>query len=920
MKSQRRFLSTAVLVGLIAVLTLATRGRGDDLVRIVINNPTEGQIVNAIAGNAVARDKNAFLLVLDEAGRQSISNAGVALQTLMEDVDLSELYYIPDRGRSIVQQSLDWGKVGRSATVGESRLILQMSRAMAASLAEGYRVGAVPLCQRAVPVRYVPLSSGRSQPEDFAHDTLATLVNQDSIYSYNKRLEEFATRYVFTDSVDRARDWIEEKFLSFGYADVTVQPFFHSSWAGTGYGYNVITVKSGNVEPDKVVLIGAHYDSYSTIDPFNFAPGADDDASGVALMLELARILADQPLRKTVMFVAFSAEEQWMYGSGYLANQMHAAGTELEAMFNYDMVAYTADNYWDLEVHSEYQDVYRAVTAAAAGRVTLLHPAEPGLSRPGDNYPFEDLGYPTIRIEESDFNTPNYHLETDLCSELNFPYLTEVAKMAIVALASVADAPYPIMNVSLADVGDGQSLQVSWPNCATDCSHWICWGGGSGQYTDSTLVPPGQCTYTVTGLIPEQVCYVAVYGLSPQLQRAMYAVERSGTSMLYPRIPSGLGGSPSPNQMRLDLAWQPNAELDFSHYRLYRRPGTVGEWQLYQDGVTGTTFSDVNVLPHVGYEYAVTAVDMTGYESPKSSTVVVYPATYDGGPVVADGFVKDHDYDPDQAWQEAWLDTIFGPFGFSVAPSDENGGPVTLSTIGQYGTLLWIDDDVIYKNISQSNATLDEYSKHGTNMLISGYRTWFTWAAKSVPTSHLLYREFGLTSYDYTPYFDFIGAVGENGWPSVQIDRTRGMREWRDIAKLAGRPGSQVILRFDSEMDLPEWEGQPVGITYQTANGKRVLLAFPLYYLTPASATALMAKVFEYFAVTNQFDKGDLNHSGTVDIGDVSILIDHLFISLDPLAYPEDADMDGVHGVSIGDVMYLISYLFLGGPAPVPTP
>jgi hypothetical protein len=225
---------------------------------------------------------------------------------------------------------------------------------------------------------------------------------------------------------------------------------------------------------------------------------------------------------------------------------------------------------------------------------------------------------------------------------------------------------------------------------------------------------------------------------------------------------------------------------------------------------------------------------------------------------------------------------------------------------------------VITKNIAASNAALDEYSKHGTNMLISGYRTWFDWAARTVPTSHLLYREFGLVSYEYTSYFDFIGAVGVNGWPSVQIDRTRGMREWRDISKLAGRAGSQVILTFDSEMDLPDWEGKPVGIIYSTANGKRVLLSFPLYYLTPSSATALMAKVFEYFAVVNEFDRGDLDHSGTIDIADIAILIDHLFINMEPLLYPEEADVDGRAGVSIGDIFYLINYLFIGGPSPVP--
>jgi len=218
----------------------------------------------------------------------------------------------------------------------------------------------------------------------------------------------------------------------------------------------------------------------------------------------------------------------------------------------------------------------------------------------------------------------------------------------------------------------------------------------------------------------------------------------------------------------------------------------------------------------------------------------------------------------------------------------------------------------------ESEAALEEFALHNTNMLISGYRTFVNWSDKSVPSDHLLYREFGLSYYTYTAYFDFIGAHGQNGWPAVQIDPTRGMNEWRDIPKLSPRPGAVVIATFDSFMNLPGWEGEPVGLAYETSNGKRVLLSFPLYYLTPASAQALLAKVNEYFGVIGHYDRGDLDHSGTIDIVDLVILLDHLFISQQPLADPEAADMNGRPGISIGDAFYLINYLFLGGPQPVP--
>jgi hypothetical protein len=151
------------------------------------------------------------------------------------------------------------------------------------------------------------------------------------------------------------------------------------------------------------------------------------------------------------------------------------------------------------------------------------------------------------------------------------------------------------------------------------------------------------------------------------------------------------------------------------------------------------------------------------------------------------------------------------------------------------------------------------------------------------------------------------------------MDPTRGLiGEWRDVAFFAELPGAEVIYTYDSNIDYPSTEGKPVGVAYETANGRRVVLGFPVYQMTPASATAMLAKVIEYFGGVTQYDKGDLDHSGRIDIGDISLLIDHLFIDQQPLLYPDEADVDGRLGVSIGDAYYLIRYIFLGGPAPVP--
>jgi len=912
----RQHRAVAFGIGLLfpVLLSSATELAAEPVGLISIGSDNDAAAAEAIFGTAYARVGNRFLVSVDPGEQALVNAAGLGFQTVLDDADPNGLYQIYGLDHPRAPEAATLDRLGEVIDLGQGVRIMRLSRAEAASLSDSYGTHAVKLTDLAVPFFYPRPVISTAPAADYPADSLAYRVDQDSLHAYVQRLEDFQTRYAFTDSCHAARRWIAQKFRDWGYTEVDTPQFYYSGWH-----YNVKVTKPGVAEPDKVIVIGGHYDSWVGAEQqpgrMEYAPGADDDGSGVALTMEIARALADVPLRKTVIFMPFAAEEIGLLGAWDAATYFYNTGAKLEVMYNFDMVAYTANSYWDFNFSSGDITAYRNFSVATANRVSELIPIITFAGGSSDHYPFDQLGFPIVNHIESDFN-PFWHLNGDVTSAMNFSYFAEITKSALVSLAVVADAAYPVAVETVVDIGDGQSLDIAWSDCSTDCSYTVYWGAESGQYIDSASVPLGDCDYRISGLSDGQEYYVLVIGESPGGYRAFHGTEGSGTPLLYPRVPAGVAGTASANQLRLTVSWNPNLELDLSHYNVYRRFAPIGTWALYEGEVTGNSFSDYDVVAQVGYEYAVTAVDLDGYESALSESVLLYPATFDGGLVIADGFVKDHTYDPDQVEQEAWLDTILGGVGFGVVSSDELGGPVTLSDIGRYGTLIWIDDDVIVKNIALSGPALEEFSQHGTDMVISGYGTWYQWAPKAVPTNHLLYREFGLSSYDYIAYFDFVGAFGQDGWPSVQIDPTRGMHEWRDIAKLTPRPGAQVILRFDSDMNLPEWENQPVGLAYETANGKRVLLSFPLYYLTPSSAQALMGRVLEYLGVSGEFVKGDLDHSGTIDILDVALLIDHLYISLRPLPYPELADMDTRPGVSLGDVFFLIKYLFMGGPAP----
>ena len=110
---------------------------------------------------------------------------------------------------------------------------------------------------------------------------------------------------------------------------------------------NVVATLRGQSTPNRAYVVTGHYDSRATdvMDAVSDAPGADDDASGVAVLMELARLMATRPTEATIVFAAVAGEEQGLYGSAYLAQQLKAAGADVQGMFSDDIVgSSTADD------------------------------------------------------------------------------------------------------------------------------------------------------------------------------------------------------------------------------------------------------------------------------------------------------------------------------------------------------------------------------------------------------------------------------------------------------------------------------------------------------------------------------------------------------------------------------------------------
>ncbi len=258
---------------------------------------------------------------------------------------------------------------------------------------------------------------------------------------------------------------------------------------------NVIATLQGTASPQRYYVVTGHLDSRVTdvLDFTSDAPGADDDGSGVAVVLELARLFATRPaFPGTLVFATVAGEEQGLYGSGFMAAQMAAAGADVQGMFSNDIVG--ASRAWDgtkPDPHTLRLFVEGIPTAATAAQIALMqsvggendgathqlarfvtHAAPFDLTgmnvrviwrrdrylRGSDHLSFQQQGYPAARFTEprENFNHEHQNVQVvnsvqfgDLIEFVDFDYTARVAKVNGAALWGLATAPSTPKNVQI---------------------------------------------------------------------------------------------------------------------------------------------------------------------------------------------------------------------------------------------------------------------------------------------------------------------------------------------------------------------------------------------------------------------------------------------------------------------------------------
>ena len=905
-----RQLTCQIILIVTAIYFSASSAMADDLALITISSQKSAETATGLVGHAYAKSGDRFLVLVNDESKVGLRQSGIPFEIVASDIrpDRYCLVHSADR-KPAEPAAVD--RIGRAQGIGDGLFVVETTPSAAVAIGEQEHLFVIPLTQRELQIHYTPPAVPyKFGPNDvFPTDTIVNRVSKDSAMAWDKRLEAFYTRHIWSDSTRKAREWMISKFQQWGYSQITTPAFTYSG----NTLYNLKVVKPGYAEPDKVIVIGAHYDAINFQSPgYAYCPGADDDGSGTALTMEVARVLANIPLRKTVVFMPFNAEEVGLVGSRAAARDFRIAGTLVEAMFNYDMVAYTADGYWDLDMSSGPNTVYRTVCADAATRLTGLIPNITALGTSSDHYSFHEQGFNIADNIEGDFNTDGWHTNLDLSTRLNFDYFTDVVKMAAAAIAIAANSAYPTSANQIVDVGNGSQLQVQFNPCNSSYQFVVYYGTAPGVYTDSVTVAPGSCSQVISGLTAGSSYYFSVYGKPADGYRALWAAEGTERPLVIPRAPTVV--TAEPGSYLITLVWADNTEADLASYNVYRRIAGQSGYELFRTGLTATALVDSSVASGLLYQYVITAVDQTGNESANSQQVECYPATFDAGVLVVDEITQDYGYLPDEAHQAAYFDTILGGLTHAYYSISNTPDVLDKSRAGRQSSIIWDDDDVFNKIIGGSTNTLSWYLGNQVNMMVCGYKTVQRWSLLPIPTNHQLYSEFMVSTYDYSSLDFFRTAVGQDGWPSIQWDTTRGIKNYYEYTVLVARPGATVLLLNDSPTNNARTEGKPIALGYNGPHGKRVILTVPLYYLTPASATAFMAKVLEYFGEsTRPIPGGDNNGSGFTDLSDLSAMVLYLTQGT-PLVYPNGGDVDHTCMIDLSDLSRLVAYLVTGKP------
>jgi len=352
-------------------------------------------------------------------------------------------------------------------------------------------------------------------------ESMINEINEDSLRSYVDKLISFGTRHSLSETesdvrgIGAARRWVLRKFRQIsaqngGRLNAYLDPFIVEKGRRIPYDVemkNVVAELPGtSSSDDRVFLVSGHLDSRvsDVMDSTSDAPGANDDASGVALVIELARVMSSRSFPATILFMAVSGEEQGLLGATHMAEKLKKDSVNLVAMFNNDMVGNSVSSETNISDDSRMRIFSETIPAFETDQMSRLRSYTGGENdsrsrqlaryiklhgesyvegfevtlnyrvdrylRGGDHIPFTREGFTAVRFCEMNENYLHQHQDVrveegvqygDLIDYVDFDYVARITRVNLAALASLALAPYAPEKVAI-KLDLGNISRLSW--------------------------------------------------------------------------------------------------------------------------------------------------------------------------------------------------------------------------------------------------------------------------------------------------------------------------------------------------------------------------------------------------------------------------------------------------------------------------
>jgi hypothetical protein len=312
--------------------------------------------------------------------------------------------------------------------------------------------------------------------------TVTKEITAGRAYAHEKALFAFDSKHITRPGNRLASEYLFNAYKSFGYAPE--YQWFSPRNALGGRTANVIATLKGTVNPELVYVVSSHYDSVAV------GPGADDDTSGTAALLETARALAGHPMPATIVFASFTGEEAGLLGSREFVRLAVANNVRIVGALNNDMIGWANDHRLDNTIRYSNPGI-RDIQHAAAMQFSNLITYDALYYKSTDAAAYYEAygdivggigSYPVL-------GNPHYHQSHDLLDGMNHQLIAEVAKTTAATLMLLASSPSRIADLQAAVGGGGAT--VSWtPSPERGITGYVVtWG---------TAANPAQRTLRVT--------------------------------------------------------------------------------------------------------------------------------------------------------------------------------------------------------------------------------------------------------------------------------------------------------------------------------------------------------------------------------------------------------------------------------------